>query len=99
MAPGIHPVFTVSRNVGQAIPDLAPVTSRACGFVESRCRAGREKAGWFTAVIPLVENGNPVARPVRKAGVSSREMAWLPKQNAAGAIAGITPLIPLRRVP
>src|SRR5918994_1707876 len=26
MAPGIHPVFTVSRNVGQTIPDLAPVT-------------------------------------------------------------------------
>lgn len=46
----------------------------------------------------LVENSIPAARPVRKAGGLFEETAWLPKQDAAGAIAGMNTSHPLRNI-
>jgi hypothetical protein len=52
----------------------------------------------FKDTVTLLENGTPAVRPVRKSKGLGRD-GLVAETDAAGAIAGITPLIPLRRVP
>jgi hypothetical protein len=79
-----------------------PCSISAAGKARHRLRgvakpavSGGDGLRRFKDTVTLLENGTPAVRPVRKPKGLGRD-GLVAETDAAGAIAGITPLIPLR---